>query len=787
MKALILLTGVVLKGDMEMFNANDYINEYENLPDGFEKIRVLKNAFKAAEEAGNYEWEFIFRNECIHQSVLYGDTLDALLTFPQMAALFDSHEEIQDEHLDDLMWSYKYIIENIFHFYNISLSQADALFEDFLKRIRKYGYSERTYQYFTEKRSIYTKNYLSSDKYGLFLDMKRDDLSDCDACEHSFAVMEALAFDDEKKAAELFEPIEKGKLKCAEVPQETYALWIDYYIEKGRYSEALAYARRLSPMVKGEIDLLNATGILLLLYSQTDSMTGVSIFRKELPNFIHSRDHWARLSFAYGALRLFRKYTESDGEQFRKIFMRLSPEFELFSSDNIYSTEELYNYFYKIASDLSEKFDKRNGNSYFTDRMASELPEYEEGQSGISGCYSEYIPSAVAAVCRGGSKILSTDEMISRINTVFSVDEYSEDERSGALKLIISDGEEQYHAVLVYEQMTDPSDFRPVHYIDTSVFEGAEKILLSMVLFNERPDVSFQFQIKLLMTLYPDSAALLDFSRHSAFSADWARIQAESSVPPLVSYLFSLSLVSTPDTEKVWITTVGMNCCGLREIEIFDADKENYQNICDIICFAAEGAILRNGLNSPGEYCFDVRSESGKNYGMTWLPVANAVKVYQESGLDSSYDLRYDDIGENSLVLMCCGDGTDDHESVRPLTSLGNDEIMKLRAGMYIDSDEKTTVYAGERIGIFRKLTDMFPEQSYACISFNETNGKEDFVWIKVMGTSDDKISGILTEDCGLGKQGDQTDAENSRIINFHVNAGEISVDPDTAYLIESI
>ncbi len=53
--------------------------------------------------------------------------------------------------------------------------------------------------------------------------------------------------------------------------------------------------------------------------------------------------------------------------------LALDKTFPLYNEENIYNTEELYNYYYKRAEDIAIKFDKRNNADSYKKDMQERL------------------------------------------------------------------------------------------------------------------------------------------------------------------------------------------------------------------------------------------------------------------------------------------------------------------------------------------------------------------------------------------------------------------------------
>ena len=116
-----------------MFDAERYIAEFQAMEHGTPRLRAIKKAYTAADEAHNDEWSFQFRYRYLNESTFESDDVDAMIVFPEMVALYDGSEELQadDDCFHNLMWGFKLVIENATDFHHISLEQIDGFMADF--------------------------------------------------------------------------------------------------------------------------------------------------------------------------------------------------------------------------------------------------------------------------------------------------------------------------------------------------------------------------------------------------------------------------------------------------------------------------------------------------------------------------------------------------------------------------------------------------------------------------------------------------------------------------------
>lgn len=777
-----------------MFDAEKYIAEYQELDHGAPRLRAIKKAFLAADEAHNDEWSFRFRDRYIHESTFESDDVDTMIVFPELLALYDRSEELQadEDCFFKLMWCFKYVIEDANDFYHIPLEKIESFADEFKRRLEAAGKSLRTYYYLREKNTKFTHNMLPREEYGKYRDIPADDLKDCAACELSHDVQISLMFDDPAEARERAKPIFSGEMHCACVPENTYAAWISYDISKGDFGDAKKLAKRLYPMVRGEMNMISEIGTLLHLYGIIDRQTGVTLFRHEVQNFLKCRNHRNRYDFAAGAYRLF------DHMQMDEFSIILPQEFPLWREDHHYKKAELRDYFYNIAKELAEKFNARNGNTALTDELEAEDPAYDEEAVDLVFGAAEQTPSAIGAVCTTLPDSLTVASVKQTLENDgrFMVALAHEDPEQGLLAFQIAEGDgsaDIYQVMIVCQPVPPVQDFRPASPIADDVAEAvqnAEGVVLCIMPFEEKqPDLALHFQLKFMSLLFPGAVAFLDYSRRKLLPAGWVTLAAQSDVPPLVDYLYNLQLHGDAEHDHIWISTQGLRCCGIRELEILDATKQNYARYCDLICFAAERILLRGELSDARAPFTVVRKEDNSSVVCTWLPVSEAKADYPDSdagGMKLRMEMLGDeaaDLDGNAVLYLYDGEAADGTLRRKRLNTLTEAEFDTFCYGTYIATSRKIAALARERYGIFTHLLDIAPQNAYVCVHV-ATDSDEDDVWMKVSAAEDDKIIGTLADDCIAGKQGTEYSAVPAQLVDFSVRLDEnLVVHPNTAYI----
>lgn len=785
-----------------MFNAESYITEYQQFEHGPARLRAMKKAIQAADEAKNTEWRFLFRDRYLNESIFESDDVDALIIFPEMLSLYDSSEELQadPENRSRLMWSFKIILENITKFTHIPLDEIRRLYSEFKARCERYGYSLRTYHYLLEDLAEDTGNLLPESEIGLYRSMPEDDLKDCTACEASHAVRNALLYGNKELAEKLGAPIFSGEVQCAEVPENTFNAWIRFDLTTGDYGHARMLARRLYPMIRNRMDLLDEIGTLLRLYAVIDRRIGLNILRRELHNYIDCRNHQMKLEFASGAYRLLRNMrSETLGVVF-------PADFPLFDPSHHYETAKLRDYFYQEASALAEAFDRRNGNTCMSDRLnCADVPFDEDTPDLIHGD-SEGEPSVMGAVCKTLPETLTLESVTHLLeqgeNGRFRVMLSQTDPEHGILAFQVADSGHDgdiCQMMLRVESVPPAEEFRPASPVPGKLKDdiaAAEGVVLCVMLFDDRePDEALHVQLKLMHLLCPDAVAYLDYSRMKVLPAGWVTLAAQSAVPPLVDYLYTLHISGSREHDAVWITTQGLGCCGLRDLEIWDANKENYARFCDLLCFTAERILLRGTLSDAGEPFQAVMRNDGTPVLCTWAPVSEAAADY--SGDAAGLAVRREMVGPeaedaragNAVLYLHAPDAADGASRRVRMNTLTEADFEQFRYGTYIASDRKTAALAKERYPLFLEMTAKQPEAVFACVELPVPDEEDETgqVWIAVTDADAAHLNGTLAEDCFAGKEGDPVQVTPDAITDFSVRAAGLNIRPNTAYLLEAL
>ncbi|MBQ2264899.1 MAG: hypothetical protein II341_05770, partial [Oscillospiraceae bacterium] len=287
-----------------MFQADQWIEQIRSAEHGTPRMEIMKNAIAEADASAAHYWRIYFRFEYVKESIFHDDNFKAILMFPELLQVFDEHPEQEDDTYDDVMLAYKWILENMTDYYQISREEIEKYYEDYKERCQKYGFSLRVY--YMKKSLFYLPFDVNASKtsYQAFHDCKRDANSDCEACEIHHDMSMALDFGNEAEALRVAAPILDGSKYCGEVPHVSYGALTRFYLYKGDLEEAAYYGKLCARYTDNEPEFLAESGYLLELYSAVEPRTGWKIFKNNVEHFVQCRNPMMRMCFARGAYRL---------------------------------------------------------------------------------------------------------------------------------------------------------------------------------------------------------------------------------------------------------------------------------------------------------------------------------------------------------------------------------------------------------------------------------------------------------------------------------------------------
>lgn len=344
---------------MIRYNPEELRQEYRALQAGDARMRAIRSAAAAAEQANDLPWAISFHHDLIRESVFSGDRYQALIDFPQYLALVKRDPELEAENLWDTLWMFKWIVEASTEFYQIEKKQVLQWFSEYRRMLLSSGYSLRSWH---EKRAIffcYCDRAKMRLDYDEFLDAPKDALSDGTASELDSVVRFSLESGNREKALQAAKQIFDNNLRTEEVPCKTYYYLLRDALQRGDMESADQYALPLRSLCDGQRFQLEPIGMIMRYDALTAPARGLDFYAKNRELRKDSRNPFLCFWFDSGAARLLKAAAESGLSGKDESGAVLTPEQLSAQAEEIMQNCRM----------LAEKFDARNGSDYFSSKI----------------------------------------------------------------------------------------------------------------------------------------------------------------------------------------------------------------------------------------------------------------------------------------------------------------------------------------------------------------------------------------------------------------------------------
>jgi len=242
----------------------------------------------------------------------------------------------------------------------VPAEQVESLLEDLRRRYREYGVSDRTYWYYRFRLSMYMGRLEEAGEYVKeFRKLKRDEMSDCSACELDEQVHYLVLLGKDEEALKKAKPIIEGRQRCAEVPHATLPQLLVPLQRLGRTEEAEEMQRKSYSLIRQNVKFIQQFGEHIGYLSIVDPQRALPILERHLPQAETHEDPLNRMMFYWNTAALLNKLRRT-GEAF---VLNLPPSSRFsFLADQ---PEELQAKLEQEAFATAEALDTRNGNGYY--------------------------------------------------------------------------------------------------------------------------------------------------------------------------------------------------------------------------------------------------------------------------------------------------------------------------------------------------------------------------------------------------------------------------------------
>jgi hypothetical protein len=342
--------------------------EAEFVGNGAAKIGLLEEAVRLADTHGDTEAGFNVRLTLMDASTFAGRPDLLLVAFSWCLAQHDRDPDLFGD--EDLLWKYKWVVNQLSGFPQISRQQIEAMLADMEIRFEEAG--STLHAVYQQKRDVLMDmgdREAAAQANDELARIERDWLSDCKACIADIEVEHRVLDGADEEALEKAAPILRGRLSCAEVPQRTYAKVLLPLLRLGRPDEAMSFHLKGYRLIAG-----NPGNFIthIALHMEFLALTGnlakaVKLIEKHLPSALENPSLGKRFDF-FLACRLVLDMLLAEDKKALKL--RLPSTFPLYESKGRYLISNLIAWFANQTQDLAKRFDRRNGNPFFSQKIA---------------------------------------------------------------------------------------------------------------------------------------------------------------------------------------------------------------------------------------------------------------------------------------------------------------------------------------------------------------------------------------------------------------------------------
>lgn len=334
-----------------------------------EAVVVLEEAVRLADAAEDHQLGFLARDQLMWATAFTGHYDKLIVAFTWCLAKVDRFPDEFDA--ENLLDRYKWVIEILVHFPNVSRRQIFSFLDDFRSRSVKAGFTQRSplfLQWCAEMQMGNLKNALET--HALWRDTRRDALADCLGCEYNRDVELCVVQGQHELAICKAAPILQGKVACAEIPHLTYATLLRSYQALGNHEAAKSAHDKGYRLVRRNQDFVREQAWHLdYLVEIGDIEKAVELLRRHLPMSMEIVALDFRLEFLLATRRLLHRLQEKNIHCLRtRIPQRLCPV----AGKGSVNVADLEKWVEAQVEGLATQFDARNGNTCYAERLRLE-------------------------------------------------------------------------------------------------------------------------------------------------------------------------------------------------------------------------------------------------------------------------------------------------------------------------------------------------------------------------------------------------------------------------------
>lgn len=327
---------------------------------------------------------------------------------------------------------------------------------------------------------------------------------------------------------------------------------------------------------------------------------------------------------------------------------------------------------------------------------------------------------------------------------------------------------------------------------DIERLRNTHRALTIFMDFKSNPKISYHLQLKIAEAIIPDMLALLDESAERLIPYKWVEMTTNTKIVPSANDLFVVQAVLGKNDE-VWLHTHGLSRCGLTELEVFEANKENYNSYYALISTFASYLIDKIEENfNPRENSAYIGVLSDETpVVVTALSWTEALNYYPKLKLGGLKDRKESHNTHSSVIFVYQSEKDEKENRVSKVNIYDN---LWQDNPIFFISNEETDRMRSLAIERFSYVKEQFKNKDNKIIikvgmktADLENPDSLEHIWFELLEIKGNKFRAKLTQEpynIPDIKVGDEMWFKISEITDWAIYMKDYAINPGTVYLI---
>jgi len=338
----------------------------EEVPEGPAKIALIEEAAAVADTHGEPELGFEVRKTMLG-ACLDGDRSDLMLVaFSWCLAQCDRDPDRFP--LLRILWEFRWVVSSLCTFPEVPRAKIGELMEEMARRYQQFGASPRSYWLMCRKMAVdMGDREAAAEAHNHFRRSPPDWLSDGEPTEVGFEITYRLFRNEPAKALKAAAPFLSRQIRSDHFEGQACADVLLPMLKDGRAAEAMPYHQRGYKLRSKKTRHLDSLAKHVTFLALTDNLgRSVRLFEKHLADALRTTNAFNRMEYLIATLPVLDRLMTAGKEKTR---LRVPPECPLAADNGRVAVPVVRDWMRATAAELVARFDKRNGNDYYTRRL----------------------------------------------------------------------------------------------------------------------------------------------------------------------------------------------------------------------------------------------------------------------------------------------------------------------------------------------------------------------------------------------------------------------------------